>query len=87
MKETTLKIDGMMCGMCESHVADAIKRKFKVKKIIASHADNTAVIISEQPLDELKVRAAIEGAGYRLIDFSEKDYLKKGLFSFLRKRK
>ena len=25
MTKTTLKIDGMMCGMCEAHVNDAIR--------------------------------------------------------------
>ena len=28
MVKTTLKIDGMMCGMCESHVNDAIEMLF-----------------------------------------------------------
>ena len=28
MTKTTLKIDGMMCGMCESHVNDAIRKAF-----------------------------------------------------------
>ena len=30
MTETKLKIDGMMCGMCESHINDAIRRAFNV---------------------------------------------------------
>ena len=25
MVQTTLKVDGMMCGMCESHVIEALK--------------------------------------------------------------
>lgn len=33
MVKTTLKIDGMMCGMCESHVNDAIRNAFPVKKV------------------------------------------------------
>lgn len=32
MIETTLKIDGMMCGMCEAHVSDVIRSKFNIKK-------------------------------------------------------
>lgn len=28
MVQTTLKIDGMMCGMCESHINDAIRKDF-----------------------------------------------------------
>ena len=38
MTKTVLKIDGMMCGMCESHVNDAIRTAFAVKKVSSSHA-------------------------------------------------
>ena len=37
MTKTVLKIDGMMCGMCESHVNDAIRKAFPVKKVTSSH--------------------------------------------------
>ena len=33
MIQTTLKINGMACGMCESHVNDAIRNAFSVKKV------------------------------------------------------
>ena len=36
MTKTTLKIDGMMCGMCESHMNDAIRNAFNVKKVSLS---------------------------------------------------
>ena len=26
MFKTTIKVDGMMCGMCEAHVSDAIRK-------------------------------------------------------------
>jgi cation transport ATPase len=38
MYQITLKIDGMACSMCESHVCDTIRNQFKVKKVSASHA-------------------------------------------------
>ena len=31
MQKITLEIDGMMCGMCESHINDAIRKAFSVK--------------------------------------------------------
>ncbi len=31
----TVKVDGMMCGMCESHVNDAVRKAFSVKKVTA----------------------------------------------------
>ena len=47
MKKITLKIDGMMCGMCESHVNDAIRRAFRVKKVSSSHAKGETIILTE----------------------------------------
>lgn len=32
MTETRVKIDGMACGMCESHVNEAIRSGCRVKK-------------------------------------------------------
>lgn len=32
MYQTTLKIDGMACSMCESHVNDAVRKAFPVKR-------------------------------------------------------
>ena len=37
MVETKLRIDGMACGMCESHINDAIRNNFDVKKVKSSH--------------------------------------------------
>ena len=33
IKKITLQIDGMMCGMCESHINDAIRSNLNVKKL------------------------------------------------------
>lgn len=51
MVKTLLHIDGMMCGMCESHINDAVRRNFNVKKVVSSHSKNTTEIISETELD------------------------------------
>ena len=44
MTETKLKIDGMMCGMCESHINDAIRRAFNVKKVTSSHSKGETTV-------------------------------------------
>ncbi len=36
MVKITLKINGMMCGMCESHINDVIRKTFPVKKVSSS---------------------------------------------------
>ena len=74
MTKTTLKIDGMMCGMCESHINDAIRAAFDVKKITSSHLKGETVIVSEQPLDEGKIRETIKPTGYTLTEITSEPY-------------
>ena len=51
MTRTVVGIDGMACGMCESHVNDTVRRNFHVKSVKASHKKKQAEIISAEPLD------------------------------------
>ena len=32
MIKTTVQVEGMMCGMCESHVNDAVRKACQVEK-------------------------------------------------------
>ena len=82
MVKTVLEVKGMACGMCESHVNDAIRNAFSVKKVTSSHAKNETEIISEEPLDEEKIKSVIEETGYELGAIKSEPYQKKGLFSF-----
>lgn len=84
MIRTTLQIDGMMCGHCEAHVNDTIRQAFLVKKVESSHTKKETVILSEEPLDEEKLRAVIAQTGYTLGEIRTEPYEKKGLFSFLK---
>ena len=36
MYKTTLKIDGMMCSMCEAHINDVIRKNMKEAKKVSS---------------------------------------------------
>ena len=59
MTETRVKIDGMACGMCESHVNEAIRSGCRVKKVTSSHKKGEAVILSEEPLEEAAIRQCL----------------------------
>ena len=82
MIKTTLKIDGMMCGMCEAHMNDAIRAAFRGIKVTSSHAKGETVIISEDAPDETKLRETVAATGYTLCGIASEPYEKKGLFSF-----
>lgn len=86
MVKTTIGIDGMMCGMCESHMNDLIRQKFNVKKVSSSHSKGTTEIISEESLDEDKLREEITGIGYTLKAVNTEEYVKKGFSLFGRKK-
>lgn len=86
MIKTTLKIDGMMCGMCESHINYAIRNSFDVKKVNSSHTKGETVIVSKEALDEDKIKSVIDKTGYELQSVSSEELEeKKGLFGFLKK--
>ena len=80
MYKTTVRIDGMMCGMCESHVNDAIRAKLSVKKVSSSHKNEETVIISENELTKEMITAVLEGSGYTVVSITCEPYEKKGLF-------
>ncbi len=86
MIKTTLKISGMMCGMCEAHINDTIRTAFQVKKVSSSHTKGETVILSDAPLDTERLRQAIDATGYTFVSASEENAKKKGFLSSLFKR-
>ena len=86
MIRTILQISGMMCGMCEAHINDAIRAAFPVKKVSSSHTKGETVILSDAPLDTERLRQAIDATGYTFVSASEENAEKKGFLSSLFKR-
>lgn len=80
MKQITMKVEGMACGMCETHLNDAIRRKFGVTKVMSSHKKGETVIITESPISHEELKSAVEATGYRVNGITESEYEKKGLF-------
>ena len=77
MLKITLKIDGMMCGMCEAHINDAIRNEFNVKKVSSSHKKGESLIITENGIENEKLIAVIEKMGYKVLDITKEPYKKK----------
>ena len=60
MIKTTLKIDGMMCSMCEAHINDVIRKAVHdAKKVSASHTKGEASFLTEDAVDEQLLKDAI----------------------------
>ncbi len=81
MNKVTMKIDGMMCGMCEAHVCDAIRKAVpSAKKVTASRSRKEASFLTEEPVDLTGIRAGINATGYTCLGIETAPYEKKGLF-------
>ena len=82
MTRTVVGIDGMACSMCESHVNDAVRKAFPVKKVTSSRSKKETTVIAETDLDEDALRAAISATGYEVGEIRKEPWEKKGLFSW-----
>ncbi len=83
MDKVTMKIDGMMCSMCEAHIRDVIRKAVPgAKKVTASHAKGEAGFLTEVPVDAGALKAAVDATGYTCLSVSEEPFEKKGLFGW-----
>ena len=81
MIKTTLKIDGMMCSMCEEHINDVIRKAVPdAKKVSASHTKGEASFLTEDAVDEQLLKDAIAATGYECLSVTAEPYEKKGWF-------
>ena len=77
----TLKIEGMVCGMCEAHICDAIRKTVpSAKKVSASRSKKEASFLTEESVNAESLRAAIDATGYTCLSVDSVPYEKKGLF-------
>ena len=86
MWKYTVEVGGMMCGMCEAHVNDAVRKACPVKKVSSSRSKNQTVILSETELDTEAVMNAIRSTGYEVGTIQKEPYKKRGLFGWPEKR-
>ena len=56
--------DGMMCGMCEAHINDIVRKTTKIKKIKSNHKKKETIIVLENDNDLNKIIEAIKSLGY-----------------------
>lgn len=81
MLKTVLKIDGMMCGMCEAHICDTIRKAIpSAKKVTASRIKGEASFPTEEAIDAYILKASIDATGYTCLSVEKAPYKKRGLF-------
>lgn len=81
MIRTTMKIDGMMCSMCEAHINDVIRKVVPgAKKVSSSHTKGEASFLSGEAVDEKLLKNAVAATGYTCTSAVSEPYVKMGWF-------
>lgn len=81
MKKITVKIEGMMCAMCEAHINDAIRNAFPAaKKVVSSRKKAETSFLTDEEISEEQVKSVIDKTGYKFQGMKTEAFVKKGLF-------
>jgi copper chaperone len=64
MSAATVAVEGMTCPTCERSIEAALLRMPEVRSVRADHLSGRVELSLDGPLDQSKVRTAIEEAGY-----------------------
>jgi copper chaperone CopZ len=67
MSETVYSVTGMTCDHCESAVTKEVTAIPGVTSVTAVAQSGLVTVVSEKPLDDEAVRAAVDEAGYELV--------------------
>jgi len=66
MATQTYTVTGMTCSHCVNSVGSEIKKIPGVTDVQVDLASGTVTVISDQPVDDTAVAAAVDEAGYEL---------------------
>lgn len=66
MKETIIKVEGMVCNGCENRVQNALKTIDGVEKVVANHTNGTVALILKDEVKENVMKEKIEDIGFKV---------------------
>lgn len=66
MKETIIKVEGMVCGGCENRVQNALKTIEGVENVVANHTNGTVRVTSKDEVEVETMKEKIEDIGFEV---------------------
>lgn len=66
MKETIIKVEGMVCGGCENRVQNALKTIEGVEEVVANHETGIVKVTAKDEVDEKVMKEKIEDIGFEV---------------------
>ena len=85
MIRITVKVDGMMCGMCEAHINDAVRRALPVKQVASHRKRKETVILTEQDIPDGRLESVITESGYTFLGATREEDRPRGLKALFKK--
>lgn len=67
MKETIIKVEGMVCNGCENRVKNALKNIQGVEDVDANHTTGTVIVTSKEEVSENIMKEKIEDIGFEVV--------------------
>lgn len=67
MKETIIKVEGMVCSGCENRVQNALKTIDGVKSVNANYTTGTVIVTSKEEVSEKVMKEKIEDIGFEVV--------------------
>ena len=78
MYKVSMKINGMMCGMCEAHVNDVIRKNVSdAKKVSSSYIKGESTFLCDCIPDADQLKETIRQTGYDVREVRWEEYEKK----------
>jgi len=66
MKETMIKVEGMVCGGCENRVQNALKSIEGVENVVADHTNGTVTVTAKEEVSISIMKETIEDLGFEV---------------------
>ncbi len=66
MKETIIKVEGMVCNGCENRVQNALKNIDGVENVVADHTTGTVRVTSKDEVSENTMKEKIIDIGFEI---------------------
>ncbi len=66
MKETIIKVEGMVCNGCENRVQNALKTIEGVESVVANRTNGKVTVTSKNEVAENVMKEKIEDIGFKV---------------------
>ncbi len=67
MKETKIKVNGMVCEGCENRVKNALSTIEGIERIEASHKTGTITVMSNREIEKSVIEEKINDLGFETV--------------------